>query len=74
MNAPLSLNPNGTVTLCARRRGCCPVLEQLDEQRVKITDDYGNSVIMKSEEAALISQGARLLENGSWKEQQLLNE
>lgn len=68
----LHMNPNGSVTLCARKRGCCPVMEQLPDGRVKITDDDGNSVVMKTEQASLISQGAELLENNGERKKQLL--
>lgn len=55
----MNINPDGkSVTLCARRRGCCPTMEKIDDEHVKITDDNGNSVIMKTEQAALIAQGA----------------
>lgn len=69
----MKINPDGkTVTLCARRRGCCPTMEKIDETHVKITDDDGNSVIMKTEQAALIAQGAQVLENNGKPIQQLL--
>lgn len=70
----MKMNPNGTVTLCARRRGCCPTMEDLGDGRVKITDDDGNSVIMKSEQAHLIGQGMQMLENNGKPKQELLCE
>ena len=56
MNNMLKLNPNGSVTLCARKT-CCPVIEKIDEEYVKITDDNGNAIIIKKEQAALIRDG-----------------
>lgn len=61
MNTILKLNPNGTVTLCARKT-CCPVMEPIDSNRVKITDDNGNSIIIDKTQAALISDGIKLLD------------
>lgn len=69
---PLKLNPNGTVTLCARKRGCCPVMEHIGNGMVRITDDDGNQVIMKTEQAALIAHGVELLENNGEQKKQLL--
>ena len=37
MNNILKLNPNGTVTLCARKT-CCPVMQDLGNGKVKITE------------------------------------
>lgn len=70
MNSVLKLNPNGSVILCARKT-CCPVMEEVDEYRVRITDDNGNSIIVNKEQAALIGDGLKVLES---KEQQLLCE
>lgn len=56
-------NPNGSVTLCGRADGkCCPTMQMIDENRVKITDDYGNSIIVTKEEAALMSGGMTMLD------------
>lgn len=51
------------VTLCGRGNGkCCPVMEQIDENRVKITDDDGNSIIITKEQANLMANGVTSLE------------
>jgi hypothetical protein len=56
-------NPNGSVTLCGRGDGkCCPTMQVIDENRVKITDDYGNSIIVTKEEAALMGNGMTMLD------------
>ncbi len=66
-------NPNGSVTLCGRGDGkCCPTMQMIDEHRVKITDDYGNSIIVTKEEAALMSGGMTMLEESTAKPKQLL--
>lgn len=50
-----------TVKLCCNKRGC-PLMEDLGDGRVKITDDDGNTIIVKKEEAILISDGVKVLE------------
>lgn len=62
MNNILKLNPNGSVTLCARKI-CCPTMEKIDNEHVKITDDNGNSIIIKKEQAALIRDGIDVIYN-----------
>ena len=70
MNNILKLNPNGSVTLCARKT-CCPVMEEISATQVRITDDNGNSIIINKDQAALINDGLKVLNS---KEQQLLCE
>jgi hypothetical protein len=66
-------NANGSVTLCGRGDGkCCPTMQIIDENRVKITDDYGNSIIVTKEEAALMSGGMTMLDESTAKPKQLL--
>ena len=66
-------NPNGSVTLCGRGDGkCCPTMQVIDEHRVKITDDYGNSIIVTKEEAALMGSGMTMLDESAAKTKQLL--
>lgn len=48
------------VTLCARKT-CCPRMELIDENNVKIIDDNGNEVIMSVEQAKLVNPGLDLL-------------
>lgn len=50
-----------TVRLCCNNKGC-PTVTDLGDGTVKITDDDGNTVIMKKEEAALISDGVKTLD------------
>jgi dissimilatory sulfite reductase (desulfoviridin) alpha/beta subunit len=68
---PLKINPNGTVTLCARKT-CCPVMEDLGDGRVKITDDNGSTIIIDKSQARLINDGLNLMENKN--QEQLLCE
>jgi len=70
MMTPLKLNPNGSVTLCARKT-CCPTMQDLGNGTVKITDDNGNSIIVDKSQARLINDGLDLMEQ---KSQQLLCE
>lgn len=63
-NNTLKLNPNGSVKLCARK-SCCPILEDLGNGLVKITDDNGNSIIIDKTQARLINDGLNLIDNSS---------
>lgn len=49
----IRLNEN-SIKLCCGGNGC-PVIEDLGDGRVKITDDDGKEIIVKKEEAKLIS-------------------
>ena len=66
-------NPNGSITLCGRGNGkCCPTMQIIDENHVKITDDYGNSIIVTKEEAALMGNGMTMLDESAKKQKKLL--
>ena len=58
----LRLNPNGTITLCARKT-CCPTMERINDEMVKITDDNGNAITIRKEQAALIKDGIDVIYN-----------
>jgi dissimilatory sulfite reductase (desulfoviridin) alpha/beta subunit len=60
MNNILKLNPNGTVTLCARKT-CCPVMQDLGNGKIKITDDNGNSIVIEQSQAELIGDGLKVI-------------
>ena len=49
-----------SVRLCCNGKGC-PIVEDLGNGNVKITDDHGNSITVKKEEANLISDGVKTL-------------
>lgn len=66
MNNILKLNPNGTITLCARKT-CCPVMQDLGNGKIKITDDDGNSIVIEQSQAELIGDGLKVI-NGSKEE------
>lgn len=51
-----------SVKLCCSGNGCCPTITDLGDGTVKITDDDGNTVIMKKEEAVLVSDGVKTLD------------
>lgn len=62
MSTNLILNKNGSVTLCGRGDGkCCPVMEYTDMNHIKITDDYNNFIIITKEQAMLIAEGVKTL-------------
>lgn len=67
----LKLNPNGTVTLCARKT-CCPVMEDLGNGKVRITDDNGASITIDKSQARLINDGLKIMDNNT--DQELLCE
>lgn len=48
------------VRLCCNKRGC-PTVEDLGDGTVRITDDYGNKIVVKKEEALLLSDGVKTL-------------
>jgi hypothetical protein len=56
----IPLNRN-SVKLCCGKKGC-PVVENLDNGMVKITDDNGNTIIVKKEEALLIADGVKTID------------
>lgn len=54
------INDN-SVKLCCNGKGC-PVVTDIGEGLVEITDDNGNKIVVKKEEARLISDGVRTLD------------
>lgn len=51
-----------TVRLCCNGNGC-PTVTDLGNGMVEIKDDNGSKIIVKKEEAALISDGVKTLDN-----------
>jgi len=51
-----------SVKLCCGKRGC-PVVTDLGNGMIEITDDNGNKIVVKKDEASLISDGVKQLEN-----------
>jgi hypothetical protein len=51
---------DSTVKICCGKLGC-PIIEDLGDGTVKITDDDGKYVIVKKSEALLLSDGVRTL-------------
>jgi hypothetical protein len=49
---------DNSVKLCCNGTGC-PVVTDLENGMVEITDDDGNKIIVKREEAMLISDGVK---------------
>jgi hypothetical protein len=49
-----------TVKLCCNGRGC-PTVSDIGNGMVEITDDNGNKIQVKKEEAVLLSDGVRTL-------------
>jgi hypothetical protein len=55
---------DNSVKMCCGKKGC-PVMTDLGNGNVEITDDDGNKIIIKKDEAKLISDGVRTLNNES---------
>ncbi len=51
-----------SVRLCCNNKGC-PVVREMDNGMVEITDDDGNKIIVKKEEALLISDGVKTIDS-----------
>jgi hypothetical protein len=51
---------NNTVKLCCNGKGC-PSVSDIGGGMVEITDDNGNKIVVKKEEAVLISDGVKTL-------------
>lgn len=56
------------VKVCCGRTGC-PVVEKIDDEYYKVTDDDGNSIIVKKEELKLMGDAVTTINE----DQQLLN-
>lgn len=52
---------NSSVRLCCKGNKC-PVVTELADGMVEITDDNGNKIIVKKEEALLISDGVKTID------------
>jgi hypothetical protein len=53
---------NNSVKLCCKGKGC-PVVTELTNGMVEITDDFGNKITVKKEEALLISDGVKTIDD-----------
>ena len=61
MNNQLKQLPQGEILLCCGKGGC-PRLKKLSEDKVQITDDDGNTVVMEATQAKLITQALSQLD------------
>ena len=50
-----------TVRLCCGKKNC-PIVTDIGDGMVEITDDDGNKIVVKKEEAELISDGVKTLD------------
>lgn len=60
MSAEIIRVSNNTVKLCCNKKGC-PTVTDIGNGMVEITDDNGNTIQVKKEEAVLLSDGVRTL-------------
>jgi hypothetical protein len=57
------LRPEGNKIFMCCGKQKCPNVEIIEDDMIQISDDYGNSVKMKKEEAGLLSQAVKQLES-----------
>ena len=50
-----------SVKVCCGKQGC-PVVEKVDEDHYKITDDEGNMIIVKKEELKLMGDAVNVID------------
>jgi hypothetical protein len=50
-----------SIKLCCNNKGC-PTMTDIGDGMVEITDDNGNKIVVKKEEASLISDGVKALD------------
>lgn len=62
MNNDIRIINNRTVSLCCGKPNCPTVQTSEDGEWVTITDDFGNKIRVKKEEAALISDGVKTIQ------------
>lgn len=55
----LKKNNNEVVLCCGRAK--CPVLKDLDVDHVSISDDYGNTIKIRKDQASLITKALDIL-------------
>tara|TARA_R110002020_G_scaffold450879_1_gene664610 strand:+ start:3057 stop:3257 length:201 start_codon:yes stop_codon:yes gene_type:complete len=59
---------DSTVKVCCGRNGC-PTVEKIDEEYYKVTDDSGNSIVVKKDELELMGDAITTINE----DQQLIN-
>jgi hypothetical protein len=57
----IPINQNSVRLCCSGKKGC-PTITELGDGMVEITDDFGNKITVKREEAALISDGVKTIQ------------
>tara|TARA_R110001583_G_scaffold163485_1_gene315594 strand:+ start:135 stop:335 length:201 start_codon:yes stop_codon:yes gene_type:complete len=50
-----------SVKVCCGRTGC-PVIEKIDEDHYKVTDDDGNAIVVKKEELKLMGDAVNTID------------
>ena len=50
-----------SVKVCCGRTGC-PVIEKIDEDQYKVTDDEGNTIVVKKEELKLMGDAVNAID------------
>ncbi len=60
MSAEIIRISERSVKLCCNKKGC-PTVTDIGDGKVEITDDNGNKIVVKKEEALLLSDGVKTL-------------
>lgn len=71
MNSFLKQNSDGSVQLCCGSVNC-PTVEKITDDKLVITDDDGNKIVVSAGQAKLISDAATMLQQESKKNDLLL--
>jgi|TARA_R110000787_G_scaffold67726_1_gene151637 hypothetical protein len=50
-----------SVKICCGKQGC-PVIEKVDEDHYKVTDDEGNTIIVKADELKLMGDAVNVID------------
>jgi hypothetical protein len=50
-----------SVKICCGKQGC-PVIEKVDEDHYKVTDDEGNTIIVKTDELKLMGDAVNVID------------
>lgn len=53
---------DNSVQLCCKGKSC-PIVTELADGMVEITDDHGNKIVVRKEEALLISDGVKTIDS-----------
>jgi len=53
---------DNSVRICCGKQGC-PVVEKIDDEHYKVTDDDGNTILVKKEELKLMGDAVNTIDS-----------